>query len=253
MKFSVYVPARFAATRLPGKPLLTVGGKTLIRHVWERANASGAARVIVATDDARIADEVRGFGGSVCLTDISHQSGSDRIAEAARLLGEGDDAIIVNLQGDEPTMPAAVIRQVAHMLHEDPQADMATVCERFAHERDWRDPNQVKVLRDDAGRAIYFSRAPLPFPRDPVPWIPGPQHCRHIGLYAYRGAALQRLVQWPSHALELTERLEQLRALAHGLAIKVEEASETCGVGIDTPADLARFEAECGAASPSPP
>jgi 3-deoxy-manno-octulosonate cytidylyltransferase (CMP-KDO synthetase) len=247
VKFSVYVPARFAATRLPGKPLLTVAGKTLIRHVWERANASGALRVVVATDDARIADEVRSFGGLVAMTDVSHQSGSDRIAEAARALGEDDDAIIVNLQGDEPTMPASVVRQVARMLYEDPQADMATVCERFARESDWRDPNQVKVLRDDAGRAIYFSRAPLPFPRDPSPWAAGPEHCRHIGLYAYRGAALQRLVQWPPHALELTERLEQLRALAHGMAIKVEEATEACGVGIDTPEDLARFEAELAA------
>jgi len=247
VKFSVYIPARFAATRLPGKPLLIVAGKTLIRHVWERANASGAERVVVATDDARIADEVRGFGGQVAMTDISHQSGSDRIAEAARALGEDDDAIIVNLQGDEPTMPASVIRQVARMLDEDPQADMATVCERFTLESDWRDPNQVKVLRDDAGRAMYFSRAPLPFPRDPGLWAAGPQHCRHIGLYAYRGAALQRLVQWPAHALELTERLEQLRALAHGMAIKVEEATEACGVGIDTPEDLARFEAELAA------
>lgn len=253
MKFSVYVPARFAATRLPGKPLLSVGGKTLIQHVWERAQASGAARVVVATDDTRIADVVEAFGGAVCLTDVSHQSGSDRIAEAARVLGEKDDAIIVNLQGDEPTMPAVVIRQVARMLHEDPQVDMATVCERFAQEQDWRDPNQVKVLRDDAGRALYFSRAPLPHSRDSSPWAPGPQHCRHIGLYAYRGASLQRLVQWPAHALELTERLEQLRALAHGMAIKVEEASAACGVGIDTPADLARFEGEYRAAHLAPP
>ena len=248
MNFSVYVPARFAATRLPGKPLLTVGGKTLVQHVWERAHASGAARVVVATDDARIADVVNAFGGQVCLTDVAHQSGSDRIAEAARTLGEPDDAIIVNLQGDEPTMPAAVIRQVAHMLHEDPRAHMATVCERFVAEHDWRDPNQVKVLRDDAGLAMYFSRAPLPFPRDSAVWRPGPEHCRHIGLYAYRASALQQLVRWPPHRLELTERLEQLRALAHGMAIKVEEACEPCGIGIDTPADWARFEAEFSAA-----
>lgn len=247
MNFSVFVPARHAATRLPGKPLLSIAGKTLIEHVWARAVASGAQRVVVATDDARIAEVARNFGAEVCLTRADHPSGSDRIAEAARVMGEPDDAIIVNLQGDEPTMPAAVIRQVARMLDAAPRAEMATVCERFGREADWRDPNQVKVLRDEQNRALIFSRAPVPHARDGEPWRPGPLYCRHIGLYAYRAAALQRLVRWPPHPLEMVERLEQLRALAHGMTLLVEEAVEPCGVGIDTPEDLARFRREFSA------
>lgn len=243
MTFKVYVPARLGATRLPGKPLLEIAGKPLIQHVWERACASGAAAVVVATDEERIAQAVRAFGGDACLTASSHVSGTDRIAEAVRLRGEAPGTIIVNLQGDEPRMPANVIRQVAGLLQDHPEADMASVCEAFLTEVDWRDPNQVKVLRDVHDRALYFSRAPLPCPREPQPWQPGREHCRHVGLYAYRVRYLERFVTLPPHPMELTERLEQLRALADGAHLRVEEVCEACGPGIDTPADLARFEA----------
>lgn len=247
MTFKVYIPARMGATRLPGKPLLQIAGKPLIQHVWERATASGAEEVVVATDDARIMEVVHGFGGIACLTATTHQSGTDRITEAATLRNESPHTIIVNVQGDEPGMPAAVIRQVAEVLRQHPGVDMASVCEPFTTEADWRDPNQVKVLRDIHDRALYFSRAAVPFPRDGEPWSAGRDYRRHVGLYAYTVRYLHHFVTLPSHTLETTERLEQLRALAHGTHLRVEDACEPCGVGIDTPADLERFAAALAA------
>lgn len=243
MTFKVYIPARMGATRLPGKPLLQIAGKTLIQHVWERAAASGAAEVVVATDDRRILDVVEAFGGIACMTADTHQSGTDRITEAARLRDESPETVIVNVQGDEPAMPAAVIRQVAEVLRLHPGVDIASVCEPFAVEADWRDPNQVKVLRDVHDRALYFTRAAVPFPRDAGAWCPGRDYRRHVGLYAYTVRYLNHFVTLPPNSLETTERLEQLRALAHGAHVRVEDACEACGVGIDTPADLERFAA----------
>ena len=249
MTFKVYIPARMGATRLPGKPLLEIAGKTLIQHVWERAKASGAAEVVVATDDMRILEVVEGFGGMACMTAATHQSGTDRITEAARLRNEPLDTVVVNVQGDEPGMPAAVIRQVAEVLRLHPGVDIASVCEAFTAEADWRDPNQVKVLRDVHDRALYFSRAAVPFPRDAGAWAPGRDYRRHVGIYAYTVRYLNHFVTLPPHSLETTERLEQLRALAHGAHLRVEDACESCGVGIDTPADLERFAAAMAAHS----
>ncbi|MGD9603081.1 MAG: 3-deoxy-manno-octulosonate cytidylyltransferase [Gammaproteobacteria bacterium] len=253
MSFKVYIPARFASTRLPGKPLLVVAGHCLLEYVYRQAKASGATDVVIATDDARIADVARGFGADVCMTATEHQSGTDRIAEAVAIRGEASDTVIVNVQGDEPGMAPAVIRQAAGIVVEDVRTDIGTVCEPLLTEADWRDPNQVKVIRDVHDRALYFSRAPLPFAREPAdPWTGGRDHRRHVGIYAYRAGFLQRFVALPPHPLELAERLEQLRALANGACIRVPDARAPCGIGIDTPADLARFEAAMRGATATP-
>ena len=248
MTFKVYIPARYASTRLPGKPLIAVAGKPLLQHVYERACQSGAVEVVVATDDESIAVIAKAFGAEVCLTSRSHQSGTDRIAEAVSIRRETSDTVIVNLQGDEPSMPPSVIRQTAALVDDSIGVDIATVCEPFAQEADWRDANQVKVLRDVCDRALYFSRAPLPFQRDVThsPWRGGRDYRRHVGIYAYRVAYLKHFVALPPNPLELAECLEQLRALADGARIIVPDAIAACGVGIDTPSDLARFEARCG-------
>ena len=244
MSFKVYIPARFDSSRLPGKALADLGGKPLVQHVYARAVESGAADVVVATDDERIARVAEGFGASVCMTANTHQSGSERLAEAVRLRGEPPDAIIVNLQGDEPFMPAAVIRQVAACLEQQPGLEMASVCEPLADIAEWRDPNVVKVVRDATDCALYFSRAPIPWPRDDPAMLPDTRdYRRHVGLYAYRAGFLQRFVRWPAAALEQLEKLEQLRALAHGTRILVPDAAGPCGVGVDTPADLERARA----------
>lgn len=241
MRFKVYIPARYGATRLPGKPLADIAGRPLIQHVYDRALASGAEEVVIATDDERIARVARGFGASVALTDSALPSGSDRIADAARARGEPDDLVIVNLQGDEPRMPAAVIRQVAE-LAQSPACDIATVCEPLAAEQLF-DPNVVKVVRDDADRALYFSRATIPWSRDE--FASGARasahlevYRRHVGLYAYRVGFLARFVAAPPAMLERIESLEQLRALCFGARILAPDAREACGTGVDTPADL---------------
>lgn len=240
MSFKVYIPARLASTRLPGKALLDLAGQSMLQRVHACALASGADEVVIATDDEQIATHARGFGAQVCMTDPAHQSGTERLAEAVRLRGEDDDTIIVNLQGDEPFMPAAVIHQVAHALATT-TADMATVCEPLATIDEWRDPNIVKIVRDDAGGALYFSRAPVPYPRDGEhEWQASGPFRRHVGLYAYRVRFLQSFVSWRPSALEQLERLEQLRAMAQGARIVAPDALEACGMGIDTPADLAR-------------
>lgn len=241
MKFKVYIPARYGSTRLPGKPLMIVAGKPLIQHVYERAQASGAVEVIVATDDDRIAEAARKFDAPVCLTSPAHLSGTDRIAEAVRSRGDAANTVIVNLQGDEPTMPAVVIQQVAALVGK-PDVDIGTVCEPFVSELDWRDPNQVKVVRAANDRALYFSRAPIPYPRDAIEreWTPG-LHRRHIGIYAYTVEYLLRFVAFAPGELEMTEKLEQLRALAHGATIAVPDAAALSGIGIDTRADLERW------------
>lgn len=244
MNFKVYIPARYAATRLPGKPLLEFDGKPLIQHVFERAQASGAAEVVIATDDERIARVARDFGASVCMTSPALPSGTDRIAAAAQARGEAHDLVIVNVQGDEPRMPAAVIRQVA-MLAQDTTCDIATICEPLAQAQLF-DTNVVKVVRDQQQRALYFSRATIPWNRDE--FAGGTQtttqlalYRRHVGIYAYRVSFLARFVASPAGELEQIESLEQLRALGFGARVMVADALEPCGVGVDTPADLARL------------
>jgi 3-deoxy-manno-octulosonate cytidylyltransferase (CMP-KDO synthetase) len=240
--FKVYIPARWGSTRLPGKPLLALGGRPLLAHVCERARASGASEVVVATDDARIAEAAARCGVAVCMTAGTHPSGSDRIAEAVRLRGEADRQVIVNLQGDEPRMPAAVIRQVA-ALAAAPDCDVASVCEPLAPDQLF-DPNVVKVVRDDAGRALYFSRATIPWSRDE--FADGRRATtrlgawrRHVGLYAYRVDFLARFVGAPPAELERIECLEQLRALSFGARMVVADAVAACGTGVDTEDDLA--------------
>ncbi|MEX2479406.1 MAG: 3-deoxy-manno-octulosonate cytidylyltransferase [Gammaproteobacteria bacterium] len=243
MRFKVYIPARYGATRLPGKPLLEFAGKPLIRHVWERARDSGAEEVVIATDDARIADAVTAFGATVCMTAPELPSGTDRIAAAAAARGEAATTIIVNLQGDEPHMPPAVIRQVASYVHER-DCDIATVCEPLSAAQVF-DPNVVKVVRASNERALYFSRASIPWDR--AAFAGGQQvaaldaYRRHVGIYAYSADYLTRFVTLAPAALERIEALEQLRALVAGATVMVPDAVEACGVGVDTPADLERL------------
>jgi 3-deoxy-manno-octulosonate cytidylyltransferase (CMP-KDO synthetase) len=241
MEFDVIIPARHASTRLPGKLLSEVGGKPLIQWTWENARGSAASRVLVATDDERIMERVEAFGGEACMTSAGHESGTDRIAEAAALLGLADERLVVNVQGDEPELTPALIDAVAATLDRDPDAEMATASHALPDAADFKDPNVVKVVIDESGRALYFSRAPIPFHRED----PGaPQEARrHVGIYAYRAGFLRRFSAWPPSRLEQAEKLEQLRALERGVAIAVHQSAEAPGPGIDTADDLARFRA----------
>ncbi|TAN05784.1 MAG: 3-deoxy-manno-octulosonate cytidylyltransferase [Rhodanobacteraceae bacterium] len=244
--FVVAIPARYGSTRLPGKPLRPLGGLPLVVHVARRARAAGAVRVVVATDDARVLDALASSGVEVCMTRADHASGSDRLAECARKLGWAADTVVVNLQGDEPFAPAAGIRAVAAALAGD-DADMATLAAPIETATQWFDPNCVKVVRDLAGRALYFSRAPVPWARDALAHdrdaLPaGLQVLRHIGIYAYRAGFLQAFTRLARTPLEQAESLEQLRALEHGHAIAVRITPEPFPPGVDTAADLARAE-----------
>lgn len=249
--FIVAIPARYAASRLPGKPLRLLGGEPLVRHVARRALAAGAREVWVAADDARIADALDGCGVRVAMTSPDHASGTDRLAECARLAGWGDDAIVVNLQGDEPFAPASGIRAVADALARSgaPMATLATPIDDIGH---LLDPNVVKVVRAASGDALYFGRAPLPWPRDafardPGTLPPGGHWLRHIGIYAYRVAFLQAFSAMPPGRLETIESLEQLRVLEAGHRIAVELAPAPFPPGVDTPDDLERAEARLAA------
>ena len=238
MNVAVVIPARYASTRLPGKPLLKIGRKTIIERVCERAKqARCAKRVIVATDEVRIAEAVRAFGGEACMTRADHASGTDRVAEAARERLSDFDAI-VNVQGDEPGMAPENIDLVARLIEEDGEAAMATLaCVVTSRER-MLDPNQVKVVCDARGRALYFSRAPVPFARDEAErdWT----FLAHLGIYGYRREFLLRFPTLPKTPLELKEKLEQLRALEHGYVVRVG-ITDKVSFGIDTPEDLLRF------------
>ncbi len=241
--FRVVIPARFGSTRLPGKPLLALAGKPMIQWVYERARRSAARQVIVATDDERIAHAVRGFGGEVQMTAASHASGTDRIAEVARHELWGQAELVVNLQGDEPLMPEQLIDQVARLLAAHPAADMATLSVPLDSVDALLDPNVVKVVADRQQRALYFSRAPIPWSRESAPRGPSSQSScagarRHLGIYAYRVAALQRMAALPPSSLEAIERLEQLRALEHGMDIRVADALVAPGADVNTAADL---------------
>lgn len=228
--FVVVIPARFASVRLPGKPLREIGGKPMIQHVYERAVESSAQDVVIATDDQRIADTCEAFGAVVCMTGDQHRSGSERIAEVCDILDWNDDRVVVNLQGDEPSMPAQLIDQCAHLLT-DPAADIATLASPIASQEDFDNPNVVKAVVDDAGNALYFSRAPIPHAGKNLA-------LQHHGIYAYRCGVLRRLVAAKPSELELCERLEQLRALALGMRIRVATPAVRPGPGVDTEEDL---------------
>jgi 3-deoxy-manno-octulosonate cytidylyltransferase (CMP-KDO synthetase) len=236
--FVVVIPARYASTRLPGKPLRQIHGRPMIEHVWRRGTESRASEVVVATDDARIAEAAESFGALVCMTGDGHGSGTERIAEVADLMNWDDARIVVNLQGDEPAMPPALIDQAAGLLAGS-DADIATLASPFASQADFENPNVVKVVCSDAGNALYFSRAPIPHARDAAAAVPAREAAlHHHGIYAYRCGVLRRLVAAPPSPLELAEQLEQLRALALGMSIRVAVPVERPGRGVDTEADL---------------
>jgi 3-deoxy-manno-octulosonate cytidylyltransferase (CMP-KDO synthetase) len=244
--FHVVIPARFAASRLPGKPLLDMGGRPMIQWVWEKARASGAASVIVATDDVRVQKAAVDFGADVALTAPEHASGTDRIAEVVRARGFLPKDVVVNLQGDEPLMPPAVVRDVAAALSQRPLVDIATAVAPIQSLAEFLDPSCVKALRGGQGQALYFSRAPVPWPREHVaagwPTVFGGAW-RHIGIYAYRVQSLLQFAAWPPTPLETAEKLEQLRALEHGMSIYLMALTAAPPPGVDTPEDLERARA----------
>lgn len=252
MEFVVVIPARYASTRLPGKPLQDIAGKPMVQHVWEQARRSAASRIVIATDDERIMAACQAFGAEVLMTRVDHNSGTDRLAEVASQLGLAADAIVVNVQGDEPLIPPALIDQVAANLAANTVAGMATLAEPFTDAEHLFNPNVVKVVADASGLALTFSRAPLPWPRDTFAkqrdQLPeGVPFRRHIGIYAYRAGFLHDFVAWGPCWLEDTECLEQLRALWYGVRIHVADACETPAAGVDTPEDLQRVRQLLGA------
>ena len=238
--FTAIIPARYGSSRLPGKPLLALAGQPLVRWAWESAQKSGASTVIVATDDDRIAEVVEGFGGRVVMTRSDHPSGTDRLAEVVDQLGLSDDEVVVNLQGDEPSVAPALLDQVASLLIDHPEASMSTLSEPLTGSADYQNPNVVKVVRADTGRALYFSRASIPFHRDEAPRLDGLVQ-RHLGIYGYRAGLLRRFVTWPESPLEQVEKLEQLRVLQAGEGIWIDEACAPSSPGIDTAEQLAEL------------
>jgi len=244
--FHVIIPARFGSTRLPGKALLPIGEWPLIQWVWRSAVASGAASVIIATDDERIRAAASGFGADCLMTSAHHASGTDRIAEVVRARALAAEDIVVNLQGDEPMMPAQVISEAAQSLREAAAADIVTAVAPIESLREFLDPSCVKALRANDGRALYFSRAPVPWPRDSVAADVPTSFAgawRHIGIYAYRVRSLLQFAAWAPTPLETTEKLEQLRALEHGMHIHLMTLPHSPPAGVDTPADLERTRA----------
>ena len=248
MAFKLVVPARYASSRLPGKPLADIAGKPMVVRVVEAVAACGADGVWVATDDERVRDAVVAAGHQAVMTRSDHPSGTDRIAEVAEQLGWGDDEIVVNVQGDEPLIDPALVSGVARCLTEDAVAAIATAAHGLASAEEFFNPNVVKVVCDAQGRAHYFSRAPIPFARDAFAQsrdvLPeGFPALRHIGLYAYRVSFLKRYGSLPSAPTEQWEALEQLRALWHGYSIRVLRCEQAPLPGVDTPEDLARVQA----------
>ncbi|MFY0992700.1 3-deoxy-manno-octulosonate cytidylyltransferase [Halomonas sp. C05BenzN] len=245
--FIAVIPARHASSRLPGKPLAEINGVPMVAHVWQRARESAAGRVVVATDDQRIREALVPFGAEVLMTRADHPSGTDRLAEVAEALGLDDEAVLVNVQGDEPLIPPTLIDQVAARLFDDPEASIATLAEPISDVQALFNPNVVKVVRALSGRALYFSRAPIPWDRDAFAARPElletDAWLRHIGLYAYRAGFLADYRGWSPSPLERLEQLEQLRALHHGHAIQVALARVGHPAGVDTEEDLARVRA----------
>ncbi|WP_295902919.1 3-deoxy-manno-octulosonate cytidylyltransferase [uncultured Vibrio sp.] len=240
MSFTVVIPARFQSTRLPGKPLADIGGKPMIQWVYEQAIQAGADQVIIATDDERVASAAKLFGGEVCMTSPSHESGTERLAEVVKVMNIADDHIVVNVQGDEPLIPPSIIKQVADNLANS-VAPMATLGVEITDESEVFNPNAVKVVTDKEGYALYFSRATIPWDRDAFntdsPSVNQPL-LRHIGIYAYRAGFINTYINWQPTALEKIECLEQLRVLWHGEKIHVDIAKEAPSAGVDTPEDL---------------
>lgn len=247
MRFRVVIPARYASSRLPGKPLADIAGKPMVVRVAERAARSGADEIIIATDDARVRDAVADAGYRAVMTSPDHASGTDRIAEVAGILGCAEDDILVNVQGDEPLIPPELIRDCALALTTHEDAAVATLAHPIHDEAEFRNPNVVKVVTDEQGYALYFSRAPIPWPRDAFAagqsLPPDVQVLRHIGLYAYRASFLGTFVSLAPAPLERFEMLEQLRALWHGYRIAVTVTPDSPGAGVDTPEDLERVRA----------
>lgn len=246
MNFSVIIPARYASTRFPGKPLVDINGKPMVQHVYERAIESGASKVIVATDDARIAKVVSDFGGQYCMTGSHHESGTERLAEVIDMEGMLAHELVVNVQGDEPFIPAANIQQVAENLYHHQQAEMATLAVKITDVEEAFNPNVVKVVTDKQGFAMYFSRATIPYDRsrfldEEIIDEIGDYYLRHIGIYAYRAGFIKQYVSMSPSGIEQIESLEQLRVLWHGEKIHVDIARETPPAGIDTPEDLERI------------
>ncbi|MDI5936265.1 3-deoxy-manno-octulosonate cytidylyltransferase [Halomonas sp. M4R5S39] len=246
-EFIAVIPARHASSRLPGKPLADINGMPMVAHVWRRACESTAVRVVVATDDERIREALVPLEAEVLMTRADHPSGTDRLAEVAERLGLADDAVLVNVQGDEPLIPAALIDQVAARLFDDPGASIATLAEPITEVEALFNPNVVKVVRALSGRALYFSRAPIPWDREAFATRPAlletDAWLRHIGLYAYRAGFLADYRDWSPSPLERLEQLEQLRALHRGHAIQVALARVPHPAGVDTVEDLARVRA----------
>lgn len=244
MSFVVVIPARYQSTRLPGKPLIDIAGMSMIERVYQQALQSGAERVVIATDDARIEQVAQGFGAEVVMTSPSHESGTERLGEVCDKLQLAADTVVVNVQGDEPLIPPSVIAQVAKLLEGD-IAQMATLSAPIA-EADLNDPNVVKVISDSNGHAIYFSRSAIPFQRDPQQGELFP-FARHIGIYGYRAGFIRRYLSWQPSLIEQVEKLEQLRVLWHGEKIRIAEAQETPAHGVDTQEDLEKVRALLGA------
>ncbi|AKD37674.1 3-deoxy-manno-octulosonate cytidylyltransferase [Pasteurella multocida subsp. multocida OH4807] len=251
--FTVIIPARYASTRLPGKPLADIAGKPMIAHVFEQAKQSGASRVIIATDHVQVADVARNIGAEVCMTSPKHNSGTERLAEVVEKLAIPDQEIIVNIQGDEPLIPPSIVRQVANNLAKY-QVKMASLAVKIHEPEELFNPNAVKVLTDKDGYVLYFSRAVIPWNRDQFAAIHqqtqsivqltlSDHYLRHIGIYAYRAGFIKQYVQWQPTALEQIESLEQLRVLWYGERIHVELANEVPLVGVDTPEDLEKVRA----------
>jgi 3-deoxy-manno-octulosonate cytidylyltransferase (CMP-KDO synthetase) len=255
--FRVVIPARYDSVRLPGKVLRQIGGKSMVQWVYERARAAGALEVLIATDDVRIFDAARAFGAEGVMTSAAHVSGTDRIAEVAAARGWPERDIVVNLQGDEPLMPPALVAQVAALLDSVPAAQIATLATPLGTVEELLDTNAVKVVTDTSGRALYFSRAPIPWNRGGADaglasqTDPGGAR-RHLGIYAYRVGPLKRLAALTPGVLERREKLEQLRALENGFHIQVADAREAPGPDVNTPADLGRVTALLGAGAGGP-
>ncbi len=265
--FKVVIPARYASARLPGKPLLIIAGKPMLQWVYERACGATPAEVLIATDDERIAASARAFiaaaeAGNVVMTSATHATGTDRIAEVARVRGWNERQIVVNVQGDEPLLPPQLVRQVAALLERYPRADIATLATPIGSLAEFLDPNVVKVVTDAAQRALYFSRAPIPWHRDGAAAASGAGSGaqtlwqgarRHVGLYAYRVGALLRMAALPPSPLEGIEKLEQLRALEAGFEFRVADGEVPPGPDVNTQADLERVSALLVASSVAVP
>ena len=244
MSFTVIIPARYASSRLPRKPLADIAGKPMIQHVWEKTQQAGANRVIIATDHEEIEQVAKTFSAEVCMTSTEHNSGTERLAEVIEKMAIADNEIIVNVQGDEPLIPPAIIQQVAQNLAEN-QVNMATLAVKLETKEELFNPNCVKVVTDQKGMALYFSRAAIPFARDYFAdcndaFVASQPYLRHIGIYAYRAKFVNQYIRWQPTVLEKLESLEQLRALWYGEKIHVELAKEAPQVGVDTLEDLER-------------